>query len=957
MLIVCSILPHFFKFYNGYLLTLILCFCVVDGDEMNLHIAQGYEAQAEATVLSRVSHMVMSPQGNKPVMGIVQDALCAIRKFTLRDALFDRLKVYNMLMHIPNWDGRVPAPCIVKPRAMWSGKQIFSLILPHYVSYKGRHPYPHDAVGGDMCIHDTSVLIENGELLSGIVCKKAVGSSAGGLVDIIWREGGPDAARNFFDGCQYLMNEYMHHHGFSVGLGDCIITNETEASIAHRVQEAFDSVDDLIKGAIEKAGNVASLSRGDAQTLESSITRTLAKARDMSGTMAADSLPGDNNFKQMVQAGSKGSMINVSQISAVVGQQNVDGGRIGFAMRDRSLPYFERGDVRPSAKGFVAKSYLSGLTPTEFFFHAMGGREGLIDTACRTSETGYLQRKLVKALEDYSVTYDTTVRSSSGSVLQFAYGEDGIDGVFIEKQTVELVRMTDKGVRRLSNIDAEVSQLFADRDYLRKFLPKLESSFHAPLNFRRILKRAQNRTDRRGLPCTTEWTFQRVTKFVHDLKNLSSSFPLFDVLIRFFFASKSIEKLNFSCEDVDWALTEIERRFVRAKVEAGESVGIIAAQSIGEPTTQLTLNSFHASGDVNQLVTSGVGRIKELVNDLKQFKSPSMVIPLLPTHQTPAQAESFAKSILPVFLQDLVIEHSIQQGILPQDLPWTELWQTLCQTTESAAYELSPWTLRMNISREKLFDVGLTMSELCATIEGAYEHDLLCMHSTDNAHDLALYIRFEDDPQKDSKDMNKETIEGIDFLKEVSASLLEHLCLRGIAEVEVAQVNTKEVSVVDPSTGGVVDKSEYFVETIGINMPAVVVLEGVDRKRLYCNDPKDMFQYYGIEAARACLLKEIRLVIEGSYVNYRHLALLCDTMTSKGQLLSVGRHGLNRTSGGPLKRSTFEESVDQLMQSAVQCEVDNLTGVSECIMVGRHIPTGTGACSVFWKADDDVVAC
>lgn len=930
-----------------------------DGDEMNLHIAQSYEAQGEALILSRVSHLIMSPQGNKPVMGIVQDALCAVRKFTLRDALFTRDQVFNMLMRLPKWDGIVPAPCIMKPRALWSGKQIFSLILPSYLHYVGRHAYPSTADGGPMCPFDTSVLIEHGELLSGIVCKKAVGSSAGGLIDIIWREGGADGAKDFFDGCQYLVNEFMINHGFTVGLGDCIISKDTEAYIENNVREACKVVDDLLAG----TGDLSKLSKAEARTLETTITRTLAKARDTSGSYAAESLPWDNNFKQMVQAGSKGSMINISQISAVVGQQNVDGGRITFTMRDRALPYFERGDIRPAAKGFVEKSYLNGLRPTEFFFHAMGGREGLIDTACRTSETGYLQRKLVKALEDYTVTYDTTVRASNGSILQFAYGEDGIDGVYIERQRVLLTVMNDKQVNGLSGIKDEVAQLFLDRAYLRTYLPKLEDSFHAPLNFARTIKRAVDTRGSRGkTPCDTRFVYKTVTAFIEDIKPWS--FELFNVLVRFFFASKSVVHVHkMYREDLLWCLQEIKGKFARAKVESGEAVGIIAAQSIGEPTTQLTLNSFHASGDVNQLVSSGVGRIKELVNDLKQFKSPSMTIPLLPSHQSQRSAEKFAKEITPVFLQDIIKGYSIQEKILDEDLTWYNIWKSLgvipaVATSEGESEEgqeqgtvhLNQWSLRIVVDRDALFDVDMTMEMLSDAIVDAFEHDLVCVYSDDNADDLVLYLHFEDEEAKEKDiEAGKVIVDGQDFLKDLSMNMMEHLCLRGIPEVEIAQARSKSMQRVDELTGGIVDDTEWFVETIGINLPAVIVMDGVDRARLYCNDPKVMHQYYGIESARVCLLREIRQVIEGSYVNYRHLALLCDTMTSKGQVVSIGRHGLNRINGGPLRRSSFEESTDTLMMAALNCEKDHLTGVSENIMVGKHIPSGTGVCSIHWK--------
>lgn len=178
------------------------------------------------------------------------------------------------------------------------------------------------------------------------------------------------------------------------------------------------------------------------ESFETSVNQILSRTRDDAGKAAVNSLKKDNNFKQMVVAGSKGSAINISQIAACVGQQNVEGKRIPFLFRDRSLPHFTKGDQGPESRGFVENSYLSGLQPAEFFFHAMGGREGLIDTAVKTSETGYVQRRLVKSMEDVICRYDGTVRNSVGEVVQFLYGEDGLNGAFVEQQTLESMSMS-----------------------------------------------------------------------------------------------------------------------------------------------------------------------------------------------------------------------------------------------------------------------------------------------------------------------------------------------------------------------------------------------------------------------------------------------------------------------------------------------------------------------------------
>ena len=176
------------------------------------------------------------------------------------------------------------------------------------------------------------------------------------------------------------------------------------------------------------------------ESFEASVNQCLNKARDECGNMALADLHSWNRLKAMVYAGSKGSNLNISQIMACVGQQNVEGKRIPFGFHKRSLPHFSKDDFGPESKGFVENCYLNGLTPQEFFFHAMGGREGLIDTAVKTAETGYIQRRLIKALEDVMVKYDGTVRTSKEQIIQFLYGEDGMAGEHIEDLSIKLLK-------------------------------------------------------------------------------------------------------------------------------------------------------------------------------------------------------------------------------------------------------------------------------------------------------------------------------------------------------------------------------------------------------------------------------------------------------------------------------------------------------------------------------------
>ncbi|KAF4609281.1 DNA-directed RNA polymerase II subunit rpb1 [Pleurotus pulmonarius] len=279
---------------------------------------------------------------------------------------------------------------------MWTGKQILSLAIPRGINiFRAAEPKSSNPV------FDDGMCIENGEIIWGIVEKKTVGASQGGLVHVVFREKGPEGARALFSGLQKVVNYWLFHNGFSIGIGDTIADAKTMAFITQTIASHKAEV-----AAITERATIDELKAVPGMTIresfESQVERQLNLARDTSGQYAQKNLKEDNNVKQMVVAGSKGSFINISQMSVCVGQQSVEGRRIPFGFRHRTLPHFTKDDFSPEARGFVENSYLRGLTPQEFFFHAMAGREGLIDTAVKTAETGYIQRRLVKALEEYA---------------------------------------------------------------------------------------------------------------------------------------------------------------------------------------------------------------------------------------------------------------------------------------------------------------------------------------------------------------------------------------------------------------------------------------------------------------------------------------------------------------------------------------------------------------------------
>lgn len=338
-----------------------------DGDEMNLHVPQSEETRAELINICAVPRNIISPQANKPVMGIVQDTLCGIRKFTLRDCFMDLDFVQNILLWVPEWDGVIPPPAIMKPKPLWTGKQILSMCIP-----SGINLYRGSASNTVNPAEDDGMFIEDGQIMFGTVDKKTVGTSQGGLIHVIYREKGHEVCRDWFSGVQKTVNFWLLHNGFSIGIGDTVPDKGTMETITGFIDTAKREVERIITMAqddrLEPEPGMTVR-----ESFESKVTRALNQARDSSGRSAERSLKADNNVKQMVVAGSKGSFINISQMSACVGQQIVEGKRCPFGFKYRTLPHFTKDDYSPEARGFVENSYLRGgsppcLSPFFFFF-------------------------------------------------------------------------------------------------------------------------------------------------------------------------------------------------------------------------------------------------------------------------------------------------------------------------------------------------------------------------------------------------------------------------------------------------------------------------------------------------------------------------------------------------------------------------------------------------------------
>lgn len=399
-----------------------------DGDEMNLHVLQGEEARGEARILIRVQEHILSPRFGGPVMGGIHDHISGLFLLTYQGRQFTRETAYRIISRLGRFE-ELPEPVAVeKGVEYWTGKQLFSLIIPADLNmeYKASICEMCTVCKKEKCEYDAFVVVRDGQLITGTVDGKSVSAFKGNMLSKIIRDYGLNRARQFIDDLGHIAIGAITNIGFSTGIDDEDIPEDAKREIEARLGQAESEVDKIVEE--YNMGHLEPLpGRTVKETLEVRIMGFLGKARDSAGKIAGKHLGMNNSAVIMARSGARGSMLNLSQMAGTIGQQAVRGERIQRGYAYRTLPHFKQGDLGADSRGFVKSSYKSGLSPTEYFFHSMGGREGLVDTAVRTSRSGYMQRRLINALEDLKVDYDGTVRNTSGDIVQFIYGEDGID--------------------------------------------------------------------------------------------------------------------------------------------------------------------------------------------------------------------------------------------------------------------------------------------------------------------------------------------------------------------------------------------------------------------------------------------------------------------------------------------------------------------------------------------------
>ena len=950
-----------------------------DGDEMNMHVPQSIQAATELRYLASVRKQIISPSTNSPIIAPSQDNLLGLYKITEDDVFFTHREVMNLMTKVKAFKGSLPPPAISNGKKIrWSGKQLISMILP--------------PISITISNKNVKCQITKGQIISGRI-NKTVSTT---IVHIIFSEYGFDEAARYMNDLQRIIKGYMVRSGFSIGMSDLIVHKDIRKKNEEYILDTKKDVIDMTKKVhLNIFENITKNIEG---VYEAMITKRLSETTNRIQSETTANITEENNrVKYMVASGSKGNATNIMQMMCLVGQQIIDGKRIPLGFSDRSLPHFLRYDNGVESKGFVVNNYLDGLTPTEFFFHAEGGREGLIDTAVKTARSGYLQRKLVKTMEDLKVEHDYTVRNSNNKIVQFIYGNDGFNPIHLQKQTIDNLivpedeiledkylmdskekwdkYMTTKSVSEMKK-DNYQNKIKEYNEYLHNMIISINELHQQnisvnktaekhrivlfPVNFDSFLRNIKNiyHLDGKGKSDVSPFEIMDMYKQLYKTayKNVKTYNRMFSVLMMEKLSPVYLIKyVRITKVALESMLNTILNKYKKALIQGGESVGPIAGQSIGELSTQLTLNTFHLAGvGSKSSVNQGVPRLEELLEQHKP-KNPSLNIFLNGEYALDSdKADQVCYNIEIVKIKDIITSDAIYfeptndlSDVLEEDRDIMKLYQVFSELdAQSANIPNNPWIIRLEFNRHNMLEKKITMSDINLILKHHLPKSNI-VFADDNSGKLIFRIRFDFDSNVNQAD------DDISLLNE-QIEYIKNITIKGVDDILHAykiENNNKIVKDGDKY----VSQKEYMIETTGSNLFDILCKSYVDSSRTYSINVSEMYETFGIEAARWILEKEIIgvFVLSDASTNPRHVKLLCDLMTNRGTIMAANRNGINQSDNeiGPLAKSSFEETIGQLTMAGLYGISDKLKGVSSNIMVGQIPKCGTGYSEILLDED------
>jgi len=693
-----------------------------DGDEMNIHSPQTEEARAEAKILLDVKRNLISPKNNTNLIGCTVDAITGGYLLGMDEVSGEYA---NQVLYRSGID-----TSFTKKKVL--GKELFSGILP-------KINFSNDAIQ-----------IKDGNIVSGKLDKTTFGDKGGELIKELDKLVGREETFEIIKKVFKLGTNYLSDRGITISVEDLDMDDETIKAGDEIIKKAEKKTDEIIQSYDDGTLEIIP-GKTKEESREIKILKVLNEVRTKVGDIVKKNFPDTNPVSHMIKSGGGGNILNITQMACCVGQQQLGGRRIDFGYDKRTLSFFNKGDLSPMSRGFITSSFIKGLRPDEFFFGAVTGRDSLMDTALRTPKSGYLYRRLSNALQDLRAEYDGTIRDSNNNIIQYLYGDDGLD----------------------------------------------------------------------------------------------------------------VSKLHKG-----------------GKLESGEAIGIVTAQSFGEPSTQMVMRTFHMAGVAEMQVTMGLPRLIEIFDARKKPSSPKMEVYLNKEFNNEKHAKIVAEKIKEVTLKEIASEINLDFADKKIEIVIDKKGLQQIHTSIKKVVE-------------KLNDKGFKAKEKLNSI-------IL------NASELGF------------KDIYK--------LKEK----LKGTIISGVKGV-------KQILIVKRD-------SDFVIITLGTNLNEITKFKEINSDRILSNDLHEVAEFFGIEAARQLIIEEIENVLnnQGLDIDERHLKLISDAMTNTGFVKGVTRMGIIAQKSSILARATFETPVKQFVNATIKGGKDKLASVIENIILNQPVPIGTG---------------
>lgn len=968
-----------------------------DGDEMNITVPRSLQSKIELEELADVKRLLINSQTSLPLSGCRMDAIVGVYILTSRDDIkIPRTIVMNILSQLDLPKDKRKDILKIHEKDIYTGKELYSFIIPKKLN-----------------VNDDKINIKDGKLISGFLSAKYLSAGeASSLIRLVYDLYDSEEARKFFDNAQKIINHFNMWFGFTTSVEDITYSNEI-----------YNKIQDLIKNTMLKVNlEVTEMENNPdlntTETFETTIGQILNNVSSNVGALITNNFSKTNSISVIINSGSTGkvSAVTTSKNIAVESQlfsydtTTLTEGRIKKMDGRRTLPYFCR-DLETSAeRGFNQRGYLQGLTFPEYVFNAIAGREGLIKIQLKTPESGYIQHKAGKTMEDFYIAYDGTVRNTSDSIIQFTCGDSNINTARQYSYTLNTILEDDEQIKKKYVFtDNELTKFkkYSNKDnsklleYIIKARTKMRisqlktrivtegfnnmSKFLIPININKI-KNSINNSINNESDLSPEYIISELEDFLeHNNSQIIPLNPRIDqstslkikdekiiktvlklALYETFAPKRCIIDYKLKKSIFDEIITDLKMDIKRNVNEPGEMVGIIASQSICENITQANLRSHHSSGVISKnAANAGVGRIIEIISNSKNIKAPSMRIcfekELQNDKRKIEQIKAYIKqTTLKEVRNNIEVYYDPNNDFSKTDNIGKAFYKKDVQS-DSYVSNINhlPWVIRIKFNKEQLLFKNIELIDILSKFyevwENRYDNIKRLQKELKQVYECIVKCGIASNNDNDLNPIVHIRFDMINYNINVIHNfidmVIDKINIKGISNITDSNVYKCKIITFDNENHKINNlEEEQYIETTGINIDAVRNIKGISINRTTINNIRLIHSTYGIEAARAAIVDSL-MTLTQEKIKYNHLSILIDYMTSSGAILTVDRNGLNKTVSSLLGKISFEKPIEQLITAATFNEHDEINGVSSRIMTGRTIRGGTGICNLLFNTD------